>query len=196
MKPTMLALALVLTACGGPSNCPPTAPTNNDNCNNQGLACEFGSDIHDRCTVTATCQNALDPDSANRNAWSVVAPAPGCSTTNDASCAASYTAVQVGGTCPTAGTSCDYDEGRCTCVPCSPTGFAWECRAWGTGVSAGCPTQRPLLGSKCDVNGVVCSYDSTCNVSFGPDVLCAGGLWQPRGGIPNPCGEPLCGVSP
>jgi hypothetical protein len=197
MKTTMLVFALVLAACGSSGTCPATAPMNGDNCGSAGLACEFGGDIHDRCTTTATCQNALDPTNASRNAWSVVAPAGSCMTTNDSTCAATYSAVQVGGVCPTSGTSCDYDEGRCTCVPCTGTaGLAWECRAWGSGTAQGCPMQRPLLGAKCSVDGVVCSYDSTCNVSFGPDVVCTRGSWQPRNGEPNPCAEPICGVAP
>lgn len=192
----IVVLALFTLACGGPATCPIAVPADGSNCSPRSLVCEYGGDTHHRCTTLAACQDKLDPYDPAGIAWKVIPPAAGCLTTNDQSCAASFGGVQTATACPTAGTVCDYTEGRCECVPCNPTGSNWRCRAWAEGLNMRCPSDRPLLGSRCDeLEGLQCRYDDTCDVSLGPDLVCFGGIWTLRLGAPRACAEPVCGIS-
>ncbi len=201
MRTAQVVLAgavIAVAACGGPAVCPLVAPTNDSDCGDRGLVCESGGTPHRRCSTAAACQDALDPSNPTRTAWSVNAPA-GCTAENDAACPASYGSVPVAKACPTQGLSCDYAEGRCACVPCNPSdptasAIAWRCRAWSSGLAAGCPSERPLLGSRCDVDRFGCAYDDACRVSFGPDLVCFNQVWTPRIGAPRTCAAPVCGV--
>lgn len=193
MRITILALALGLAACGASFSCPSSQPANGSTCNNLNLACEYSDNTLNLCTTVATCQTALDPNNPGKNEWAVTAPAASCTTANPAACPATVDAVPIGQACTPAGTSCVYPEGKCTCVPCDPSGIAWECRKFGDGLETGCPTMRPLIGSKCKTPNLSCSYDLSCNVSFGPDIVCSNGSWQPTDAQPAPCAPPICG---
>jgi hypothetical protein len=196
MKTTFLALllgAFGLGACGSSLSCPSTQPTDGSNCSNLNLACEYSTNTQNLCTTLATCQDALDFNDPGKNVWSVAAPAASCMTSNPAACPATVDDVPIGQTCTPTGQSCVYPEGKCTCVPCDPTGVAWECRKFGDGLETGCPTMRPLIGSKCTTPNLSCSYDSSCNVSFGPNIVCTNSTWQPTNAAPAPCAAPICG---
>jgi hypothetical protein len=189
-------LVALLGACGGPPSCPLTPPADGSNCDHRSLVCETGGDAHRRCSTVSACQDKLDPKDPAGIAWSVTPPATACTTTNDVSCAATFGGVIAASVCPTAGATCDYTEGRCACVSCNPTGLNWRCRAWAEGLNDRCPSERPLIGSRCDdLDGLQCRYDDRCGVSLGPDLVCFGGVWTLRLGAPRACAEPVCGIS-
>jgi hypothetical protein len=100
------------------------------------------------------------------------------------SCPATYTTVAEGSLCPVdVGTRCDYEKGRCGCLPCSTpnggagTGTIWSCRAWDSG-GAGCPSSSPPIGSACTTPGQFCTYGGICGISVGDNVECTAGKWQ------------------
>jgi hypothetical protein len=192
---------VLLGACSSKATCPLVVPASGATCSSRGLACEAMGGPHQICSTFFDCEDALDPHDPTKIAWKVTPPANGCSVNNDPQCPSDYNSVLLGKACPAAELSCDYSEGRCRCAPCTPTssyptGTGWQCRGWADpDIGNGCPSDRPQEGSKCDVNGTVCNYDSTCTVSFGPDLVCTDGAWEPRGGAPRTCGTPVCGIS-
>ncbi len=190
------AVLVFLVACSGPPTCPKAPPVNGSNCDHRSLVCETGGDAHLRCTTISACQDKLDPHDPAGIAWSVAPPAASCLASNDVSCPVSFGDVSVASVCPTAGVTCDYTEGRCACLACNPTGLNWRCRAWAEGLNTRCPSDRPLVGSRCDdLEGIQCRYDDGCLVSLGPDLVCFGGLWTLRLGAPRACPQPVCGIA-
>ena len=79
--------------------------------------------------------------------------------------------------CSMNATSCDYDEGRCSCLPCSSTNGVWSCRAWDSG-GQGCPSVSPLAGTACATPEQFCTYAGLCSISVGDDLECTGGFWH------------------
>jgi hypothetical protein len=188
-------LVLLAAACGGSPTCPKVVPQDGASCEHRGLTCETGGGLHQRCSTIFSCGDALDPTSPTHTAWSVTPPAAGCMQANDPACPADFATAPVAKDCPQEGLACDYDQGRCECVPCNPTGNQWRCRSWSdTTIGSGCPSERPAMGTACDSDGVICRYDDLCRVSLGPDLVCFDGLWQPRIGLPRTCGAPVCGL--
>ena len=107
----------------------------------------------------------------------------GAAGTNAPSCPATFTSLGDGAPCPVAsGTSCDYAQGRCGCLPCSSgsggsVSQGWFCRAWDTG-GQGCPPRSPPVGSACSTPNLFCTYGGQCSISVGDNVECTGGTWQ------------------
>jgi hypothetical protein len=196
MRAIFSLVIVSLTACGGTPVCPKVIPGDGSSCEHRGLVCESGGGAHQRCSTIFSCGDALDPKSPTNLAWNVSPPDPSCMQVNDSACPADFNSTPVAKDCPSSGLSCDYGEGRCDCMPCNPSGLAWRCRRWGdVGTSATCPADRPALGTPCDSDGPQsCKYDDNCRVSFGPDLVCFEGLWQPRIGLPRACGVPVCGL--
>jgi hypothetical protein len=114
-----------------------------------------------------------------------------------AGCPASFTALADGAQCPVAaGTSCDYVEGRCGCLPCSngtgtTTQNSWACRAWDTG-GTGCPARSPAPGSACTTPQQFCTYGGFCGISVGDDLECVGGVWQRMVSVTGSCALRMC----
>jgi len=185
---------LCLVACGGPPICPVAAPADRSSCEDRGFVCEAGGSAHKRCSTVAICASALDPQDPEAIVWTVSAPATACTQQNDAACPSNFDSVPTATACGTTGLSCDYSVGRCDCLPCSPSGLNWRCRRWEIGLEARCPTERPQMGSACEVPNLLCRYDDACTVSFGPDLICLNERWQPRTGARRTCAVPTCGV--
>lgn len=156
------------------TGCPSSAPAAGSACGTQGLECEYGTDPDLACETIARCDST---------GWTVTPPATnGCPTQPPASsCPASYASVPQNQTCTTAA-SCTYPQGTCSCeVYCGsqyPTGhmceagtpMTWQCN----GPMQGCPASRPLVGSACTDNGLMCDYGD-CNAI---GVVCTSGTWH------------------
>jgi hypothetical protein len=132
-----------------------------------------------------TCVTRLDcyaSGAGGQPSWHITQPDPACGT-RAASCPATYAAVIQGTLCSVPGTpACDYDEGRCSCLPCSSTAGpstqgVWSCRAWDSG-GQGCPAVSPLAGTACTTQSQFCTYGGFCSISVGDDLECTGGFWQ------------------
>jgi hypothetical protein len=189
MRALLLAFAsFALVACSNTPTCPTTAPADGDSCHEAGFTCEEGGGDHQRCSTISTCANNLAPTWSN-------ATTPMCTLTNDPTCSDTLLDTQIGAPCQTAGLTCDYSDGRCACAACSTattSGLGWACRSWDEGIADQCPTERPTIGSSCKIASQVCRYDNACTVSFGPDLQCISGKWQPLGGAPQVCATPMC----
>ncbi len=185
MRALVAALAIALPACSG-TPCPNLPPDDGTACSVAGLQCEYAGDAHGRCTLFATCSGG---------AWAVRFD-PTCSSTNALGCPASFADAK--GLCADATLrQCDFTEGRCACDPCAgaaTTMLAWQCRAW-SDVPAGCPAQRPLLGTSCGSAGLKCSYAVCCGlVDLGPRMECTDGRWQSYADTSCRCvpPQPMC----
>jgi hypothetical protein len=181
---SLLAFVLLVTACSnatstndaGPGNdgsapvaCPSVAPTDGADCSGMG-SCEWGGDAHGRCTTLGSCYGGK---------WHITAPT-NCGNVKE--CPQTYAGLAEGSTCPLPnGGTCYYDEGGCGCMPCQAEGGAqatqWKCRPWSS-AGAGCPSPRPLLGTKCTMENQVCDYSGCCNVSLGSAQACQNGVWS------------------
>jgi hypothetical protein len=163
-------------APGCPAN--PTAPTGT--CTPQ-QACEYRApDARPTCVTRLDCYAS---GAGAQPSWHITPPDPSCGT-RPASCPATYTALAEGAPCPVTagGISCDYDQGRCSCLPCSPgagtpTQSMWSCRAWDSG-GQGCPAVSPLAGTACATANQFCTYGGLCSISVGENFQCVGGFWQ------------------
>jgi hypothetical protein len=99
------------------------------------------------------------------------------------SCPATYSTLAEGAPCPVpSGTSCDYAQGRCGCLPCSSASgsslqSSWSCRAWDTGGTA-CPARSPAPGTACPTPEQFCTYGGFCGISVGDNLECLNGSWQ------------------
>jgi hypothetical protein len=154
------------------------------------LACEYGVDS--RCTSTAFCCSTCG--AGYSPVWQINDPDPSCDRTLN--------------WCPTAfgdparaacgpQTTCMFPEGRCICNVCLTDAGVLDtqmkCDPWN--IPGGCPTVRPLLGTRCDVEGQHCDYSSPCcdGVDTGPAMDCHQGFWyaiaQACNCYPPPCGS-------
>ncbi len=90
-------------------------------------------------------------------------------------CPAMRALIIAGGAC-TQPTTCGYIDGRCDCLSNGDGGFAWSCNSPNPG--AGCPAQRPLLGTSCTGPiGAICNYGPSCSNKH--DIMtCDHGSWQ------------------
>lgn len=111
---------------------------------------------------------------------STMADAPSGDGANDPSCPPSW---GPGGQC-SGNLSCVYPEGVCDCaLACGPpplpdAGNRWYCGMRG----AGCPIQKPAVGTPCSMDAQICNYGSCCQ-----DLMkCEGGQWKVGGGLCPP----------
>jgi hypothetical protein len=137
--------------------------------------CEYrASDAHPTCVTRLECyapSNGVEPT------WHLTTPDPTCAK-RPASCPSSYALVMQGGLCALQDVACDYDQGRCGCLPCGTgTLGVWSCRAWNTG-GQGCPAVSPLAGTACATEAQFCTYGGVCSISVGENLQCTHGFWQ------------------
>jgi hypothetical protein len=152
------------------------------------VSCEYrGADTTHACTTIAEC---------NGGHWYVTPPSASCGA-HPPPCPAAYTTLAAGTACPPGlQGSCDYDQGRCTCTPCSmspggPVANGWTCRAWASGGDA-CPPLSPLAGTACAMQDQFCYYGGFCGVSVGSNYKCDGGYWRRQLGPVGSCALPMC----
>jgi hypothetical protein len=201
--------APVVTATGGPAcgppptstaprdpRCPASPPAATQPCNPSPtpLECEYGGDVHGRCTTLLIC--ALLPDgtfhftsppgsgSSNSSRPCGTNP-PGCPSTY-ASAMADDVGADAGLCSGTAALLCDYAEGVCGCGNGS-SASGWTCAPRAPAGGA-CPsTERPLAGDRCTNEGQLCDYGSPCvsGTWAGPPMLCENGYWEVVSGLAN-----------
>lgn len=156
--------------------CPSTPPLDGTVCDGR-LVCEYGSDEHGRCSWIARCSAGM-PTSWRISACGLPSP----------SCPASFADIVPGAPCPASestATFCDYDEGRCGCVPCQidadadagdATGLMWNCAAWPE-PDEGCDI-RDRLGGACTTSGKACGNMGGCGtISTSSARVCSDGHW-------------------
>jgi hypothetical protein len=157
----------------------------------QVLACEYGSDT--RCTSTAYCCSSCG--STFNAVWQINDPDPSCDGNHLGWCPTNYGEPARAACGPM--TTCMFPEGRCICNLCltdaGVLATQMKCDPWIT--PAGCPQVRPLLGTRCDVEGQECDYSAACcdQVDTGPNMKCNGGFWY---AIARDCScePPQCGA--
>jgi len=153
------------------------------------LACEYGSDPH--CTSTAYCCSSCGGGFSPT--WQVNDPDPSCYGDNLTWCPAAYGQPARAVCGPS--TTCLFPEGRCICNLCLTDAGAlatqMKCDPWLA--PAGCPQVRPLLGTRCDVEGQECDYAAACcdQVDTGPNMKCHDGFWYAIARDCN-CQPPQC----
>jgi hypothetical protein len=181
--------APVERAPGCPAN--PTAPTG---ACTPSQVCEYRApDARPTCVTRLECYAS---GAGAQPSWHITPPDPTCGT-RPASCPQTYATVAQGALCSAQGaTSCDYDEGRCSCFPCSlPNGgntqSSWACRAWDSG-GQGCPAVSPLAGTACATANQFCTYGGLCSVSVGENFQCTGGFWQRMLSPTGSCALRMC----
>jgi hypothetical protein len=144
--------------------CPGSAPAEGSPCTEENLSCEYD------CGNVVVCAGGT---------WGgAVGTSPYCPPTgpNPQGCPSTLASIGDGGACtgPASG-ACVYPAGLCYCVgpfdPVPDAGMTWWC-----GPGAGCPIDRPRIGSTCDTAGVSCTYIPDCDTQ-----TCTGGYWQ--GGV-------------
>jgi hypothetical protein len=152
----------------------PCGAASSGSCGREGLICEFGADPSSPCDTLRICTHGtLQPFPVADSK---------CPTINSGVGAAcpGYEAADAG-SC-TAGTTCDYPQGRCQCAALiAGSTPSWHCVDPG----AGCTPTRPRLGQPCSAPGQRCVYDA-CGVSptFGNEA-CDAGAWVSA--PPNVC---------
>jgi hypothetical protein len=169
--------------------CPASVPVQGASCN-VSVTCEYrGADTTHECSTMASC---------NGSKWYLSPPAAGCGT-HPSPCPATYATLAEGAACPTglAG-SCDYDEGRCACLPCftsagAQNGMLWTCRKWDSG-GAGCPPLAPLAGTACGTPDQFCYYSGFCGIGVGSNYKCTDGYWRSQFGPVGSCALRMCGA--
>ena len=100
---------------------------------------------------------------------------------NDPSCPPSYSAAS--GQCSMARV-CVYPEGACGCMYCGgpppppDAGNRWVCSMRG----AGCPIQKPAVGTACSMDAQYCNYGTCCT----DWMLCENAQWKYGGTLCPP----------
>jgi hypothetical protein len=158
----------------GWSPCPSALPSAGQACSppyGGVLVCEYGGDARGLCRTLAECRGGH---------WSVLHEP--CAA-DPSMCPSAYGAAA---TCLLPTAICDYPEGRCACVGCSPDadggllGGSWRCRPW-QNAGAQCPSYGPPLGSACAPEGTTCGDACCAAPSLGQGAVCRDGFWQPVG---------------
>jgi len=104
--------------------------------------------------------------------------APSGDAGNDPGCAPSYGAAS-GQQCTSLGLTCVYAEGACGCLmgcgalPPPDAGYRWFCGMRG----AGCPNQKPAVGSPCSMDAQSCNYGTCC----ADRMVCENSAWKSGG---------------
>ena len=150
-------------------NCPATAPNANDSCTIDQLGCSYGHSVLPCERQQLLCTGGV---------WT---PQGSCSPTPADQCPASPPTT--GTQCSTNGARCGYSDGticgctNCPAGPCTANPAAWDC-APPTEISD-CPRTVPNNGTRCDDEGLTCSYGD-CGVDTAY-VSCEGveWVWQP-----------------
>lgn len=122
--------------------CPDEMARDGTSCSQSGLVCEYGGNVDTRCNPFVECDGS--------RWWR--RPAPTCA---DA-CPDARSLVVEGAPCtPPDGEEllCAYARELCGCTETATGAFAWRCLP----ADAGCPTERPRIGSPC-TDPVVCDY--------------------------------------
>lgn len=193
-----LSLALFALACTSGTSapdaggvCPATEPRVGTPCSSAGLECDYNDDSGTGC-ATARCGQR----GGATLEWGP-APSPATCRVNGSDCPAGFSSLAEGAACPlnAAGRRCAYAEGACGCTPCLGDGGtrqAWKCLPWSV-AGAGCPTPRPLTGSACATDKLICDWDQCCaGFSLGSSQQCVDGRWQSYQGGPCSCAMPAC----
>jgi hypothetical protein len=126
--------------------------------------CEYGHDLDRRCNDVLTCAGAT---------WSFRPKNP-CY----GRCPSSFAGITPGESCADPSAGCAYTEGTCACVQDpAPGGGASTASHWicARPPAAGCPAQRPSVGSDC-VREMTCDYGS-CTIKRDVTFACEGGTW-------------------
>jgi hypothetical protein len=175
---------------GGPGpgpDCPSSVPNDGTACMANGVSCEYGGDPRWTCNNVATCAN---------NVWSVAtSDKTTCPTTNVLGCPASESSIQPGMACMPLGLSCNYSNASatsfCACIYLGGpihvdggNGAQWQC----TNLLAGCPAERPRLGSSCTSAALDCDY-AVCGAPSGLSVQCDGTTNTWVEGSPSACAQ-------
>ncbi|MBW2732767.1 MAG: tail fiber domain-containing protein [Deltaproteobacteria bacterium] len=158
-----------------PHVCPSMLPMEGALCTREGLICEYGEDPRAQCRTRALCQDG---------SWSIALT--GCPPPITAECPATREQA-AGELCDVMDAFCDYEGLICHCTNCfeGPVGGCggdptWHCDA--PHPDPDCPAVRPLLGSLCAPNDLMCAYD--CGAGNGR--ICVEGAWYETDGGPCP----------
>jgi hypothetical protein len=170
MQRMTVALLCLGLACarepvpGRRADCPHSLPAEGSRCDPgpYTLFCEYDGGAHGGCATSAACGVTV---SETIPTWSVRGPVTSCEG-NPATCPATFAEAAGGARClPPGDSTCDYGEGRCSCLTCGdnagPKGSAWGCVRWDqpTSLYPGvwrrepdprCPPARPLAGDLCE----------------------------------------------
>jgi hypothetical protein len=177
------------------STCPATPPVDGARCSGP-FVCEYpGAHPGLHCRTSAVCEGTWFVTPASSSCGQVVRPCP-----------ATFATVADGDPCPIEFTgngvdagflngACDYDEGRCQCLPCEKlaldTGHMWSCRRWDSG-GPGCPPLSPTPGASCSTPELGCDYDGCGRPQVGYDLKCTDGRWVGRASNNVGCALPRC----
>ena len=151
--------------------CPTAAPTAGTTCSDESLQCEYGDAWWNvACDVVVQCDSGQWK--SVQLAYEPCSPKPG---PNPASCPATAASVPQGSACAPRDTTCYYPDMFCQCsVPLGgPVEIDGGSASWSCLPGDGCPFPRPLLGTACTANTVICNYEEC---SYGQ--MCVNGSWQ------------------
>jgi hypothetical protein len=153
---------------GTSDTCPTAAPPAGSACPKDGLECEYGSSPEEACNKVADCTTG---------AWAYTASTGDSCVTS--SCPVTYDRITDGAHCDSAGATCAYPAGTCTCGSSGPLlvsidgsvgGPTWHCQP----ATVACPSPRPDIGTPC--SGVQsCNYGACAG---GIALECTDGIWQ------------------
>jgi hypothetical protein len=179
--------------------CPAKPPADGAPCSG-ALVCDYpGARPGLHCRAAASCVGGRwFVQAASSTCGQVVRPCP-----------ATFALLADGDPCPIEFTgngvdagflsgACDYDEGRCQCVPCQKltfdTGHMWSCRRWDSG-GPGCPPLSPVPGTACSVPDQLCDYDGCGRINVGYDSKCIDGQWGLHATNNVGCAIPQCSAA-
>jgi hypothetical protein len=151
--------------------CPDTIPAIGSACTQENLECEYGSAWWNiSCDKVVQCQSGAW--TSFMPSYDPCSPAPG---PNPAGCPANLSDIPQGGSCEDTTLSCDYlPNAICSCsLPLGgpvqvDAGGSWACLP-----EQGCPLPRPTVGTACDTENQMCTYQQ-CSYAQ----TCEGGVWQ------------------
>jgi hypothetical protein len=187
--------------------CPPSPPVPGTPCA-LGGPCEYGTSNVSVCDTIAVCRFVglqpspdggppvlapppmLPPPTTDGMAPSPFLPPPleigewtlgnpdggdSCQAPDQSGCPPTFDTVPRGAGCVGAPSYCDYPLGRCRCAAAGASpGPIWSCQD----PAPLCPKPRPLLGSACAQEGLVCAYGA-CGSTDGDTEICRSAVWLP-----------------
>jgi len=159
------------------SGCPDAMPADGVACTPEDQHCEYGSNNGTCGNPTTDCIGGV---------WRQPPPTPGVACLPSDTCPSSRSAIKVGQACGQENLECNYPgQGRCTCFeqgfgglpPYNPDGGIppniWTCE----NPQAGCPADRPRIGSACDSSGASSCFYGDCNMPDSVELQCVDGTW-------------------